>query len=126
MVDNSLNRAIPISPLLKGGDSRHPQRLSAKGKKMLLSFKHDFIALAKGKTGDMPLFTANQQPSKPISRENFDKEFNRILIKASSQFEKHLTTHSFRATMITELLRHSPIDEVKQVIGHRSRSSTLE
>lgn len=113
-------------PLIKGGESRYPLRLSAKGRKMLLHFKEDFIHLKKGKAADMPLFTANHEINKPISRETFDKELNLILTQASIKLEKHLRTHSFRATIITELLRYNPIDEVKEVMGHKSISSTLE
>ncbi len=42
------------------------------------------------------------------------------------KLEKHIRTHSFRATLITELLKSTPIDEVKEVIGHKDISSTLE
>lgn len=113
-------------PLIKGGETRYPLRLSAKGKRMLLHFKEDFIQLKREKTADMPLFTANHELNKPISRETFDREFNDVLIQASFKFEKHIRTHSFRATIITELLKDNPIDEVKEVMGHKSISSTLE
>ena len=37
-----------------------------------------------------------------------------------------MRTHSFRATIITELLASTFMHQVKQVIGHRSISTTLE
>lgn len=113
-------------PLIKRGEKRFPLRLTPKGRKLLLRFKEDFTKLAHNKTADMLLFTTAKDFTKPIARENFDKELNQILITASAQLQKHLRTHSFRATIITELLKTSPIDDVKEIIGHKSISSTLE
>ena len=121
-----MEKANTNIPLIKGGESRYPLRLSAKGRKMLLRFKDDSACLKQGKTADMHLFTANKEPQKPIARETFDKELNFILVQASAQFEKHLRTHSFRATFITQLLKYSPIDEVKELIGHKSVTTTMD
>ena len=112
--------------LIKRGEKRFPLRLSPKGRRFLLRFREDFMKLAHNKKDDAHLFTAAQDLTKPIARENFDKELNKILAKASAQLEKHLRTHSFRATIITELLKREPIEDVKEIIGHRSISSTLE
>lgn len=112
--------------LIKGGEKRFPIRLSPKGRNLLLRFKEDFIKLTRNKSADAPLFTTAKDFTKPIARDNFDKELNKILAIASAQLEKHLRTHSFRATIITELLKSSPIDDVKELIGHKSISSTLE
>src|SRR3569623_58194 len=112
--------------LIKRGEKRFPLRLSPKGRRLLLRFKEDFIKLAHNKTADAPLFTTAKDFTKPIARDNFDKELNQILTTASAQLQKHIRTHSFRATIITELLKTSPIDDVKEIIGHRSISSTLE
>lgn len=38
---------------------------------------------------------------------------------------KHLRTHSFRATLITELLTSTRLDQVKELIGHSDIKSTL-
>lgn len=112
--------------LIKGGEKRFPLRLTPKGRKFLLRFKEDFIKLAGNKSADAPLFTTAKDFTKPISRDNFDKELNKILAIASGMFEKHIRTHSFRATIITQLLKSTPIDDVKEIIGHKSISSTLE
>lgn len=112
--------------LIKGGEKRFPLRLSPKGRRLLLRFKQDFMKLAHNKTADAPLFTTAKDFTKPIARDNFDKELNQILTAASAQLQKHLRTHSFRATIITELLKSSPIDDVKEIIGHKSISSTLQ
>ena len=111
---------------IKGGEKRFPLRLSPKGRNFLLRFKDDFIKLSRNKKSDAPLFTAANDLTKVIAREIFDKELNQILAIASAQLEKHLRTHSFRATIITELLKTTPIDDVKEIIGHKSISSTIE
>lgn len=92
-------------PLIKGGESRYPLGLNAKGRKILLQFKEDFIELSKHKTADMPLFTASDKPDKAISRKTFYKELNSILTQASINLEKHIRTHSFRWNLITKVLK---------------------
>ena len=37
-----------------------------------------------------------------------------------------IRTHSFRATIITDLLESTPIDEVKALMGHKNISTTLD
>lgn len=113
-------------PLIKGGEQRFNLRLSAKGKRRLIQFKDDIEVLIRDKPDNAPLFTAAHDFTKHISTDTFERELNTILAKASSQLEKHLRTHSFRATIITELLVSTPIEDVKEVIGHKSISSTLE
>lgn len=62
-----MEKANTNIPLIKGGESKYPLRLSAKGRKMLLRFKEDFACLKQRKTADMHLFTANNEPHKAIS-----------------------------------------------------------
>ena len=60
-----------------------------------------------------------------ISREQFDRDLNDILKKASLLLGKHLRTHSFRATFITDLLDSGvPIQKVQDIVGHNSIKST--
>lgn len=47
-----------------------------------------------------------------------------MLTKGSVILEKHIRTHSFRATVITELLKSTLVDQVKEVIGDKSIGST--
>jgi hypothetical protein len=56
------------------------------------------------KEGTDPLFTTQMQLNKSINRSLFDNELNLILKKVSLSLHKHIRTHSFRATIITELL----------------------
>lgn len=76
------------------------------------------------KSEEMPFFTTQVCFSKPLDRSSLEKELNTILTKASDIFRKHIRTHSFRATLITNYLQKTPIDVVKDVIGHRDTKTT--
>ena len=110
--------------LIKGGESRFPLHLSNSGLEFFRRFKADWDVLYAKRSNDSLFFVSKDFT--PISREFFDRELNNILTKASVILEKHLRTHSFRATMIPELLKSTPIDEVKEVMGHKSIATTLE
>ena len=112
--------------LIKGGEKRHPIRLSNQGHQILSAIKDDCSFLFKGKNDNDLLFTPLNYFNKPMQREFFDKELNDILKQASNQLGKFIRTHSFRATLITDLLQTTPIDQVKELIGHRSIASTIE
>lgn len=112
--------------LIKGGAKRFNLALSHKGRKMLLNFKEEYLAICKEKQDNDPVFTTKEKPKEAIRRDNFDKELNLVLKQASTELKKNIRTHSFRATVITELLKETSIDEVKEVIGHRSIVTTLE
>ena len=47
---------------------------------------------------------------KPINRSSFDQEVNQILVKASAFFQKYIRCHSFRPSIINDLLKDTPID----------------
>lgn len=112
--------------LIKGGDKRFNLVLSNKGRKLLLSYKDHFLVLSSKKNENDPVFSPIDKMDAPMPRENLDRELNKILAKASEIFKKNIKTHSFRATVITELLANSiTIDDVKEIIGHKSISSTL-
>ena len=60
-----------------------------------------------------------------LTRESFDRDLNKVLIKASIILGKHLRTHSFRATFITDLLSVGvAIHDVEALTGHRDIQST--
>ncbi len=121
-----LDKGYTKISLIKGGEQRFHLQLSNKGLKLLNEFRTDFLLLSKDKFNDSPLFSPIDDKNKSLPRESFDKELNKILNKASGKLEKYIRTHSFRATLITELLESTPIDQVKDIIGHRSINSTLE
>lgn len=91
-------------------------------------FKNEFHILAENKTNDIPVFSAINNKLLSIARENFDTntKLNNIVNKTFAILEKHIRTHSFRATVITELIKSTPIEDVAEFLGHVSISSTLE
>ncbi len=49
------------------------------------------------------------------------------MIRASELLKKHLRTHSFRASLVTQLLNQGvPIQNVKDIVGHTRLESTLK
>lgn len=121
-----LDKGKTFVPLNKGGDPRHALALSPQGKKMLNQHLPDFARLMADKEGTHPFFTTQIQLDKSINRSSFDNELNNVLKKASLALHKHIRTHSFRATIITELLETTPIQVVKDIIGHRSIKTTVQ
>jgi len=47
------------------------------------------------KEQDQFLFTTQVNNDKPIDTTSFDNELNKVLIKASILFHKHIRTHTF-------------------------------
>ena len=78
------------------------------------------------KNRDGFLFTTKVNFEKAIDRTSFDHEINNIYIKGSLVFHKHIRTHSFRASIITDFLKSTPIYVVKQVMGHKDIKTTLQ
>lgn len=111
--------------LNKKGAHRHTLGLSDLSSQFLQKFNKDIKIICENKKSQDPLFTNAVDLHHPISRVTFDNELNKILIKASDTLGKHLRTHSFRATLITDLLVETPIDKVRDLIGHKDIKSTL-
>jgi site-specific recombinase XerD len=109
--------------LIKDGDSRFNLVVSKKDRRRLVKdFIGDFTVLNRNKNGLCLLITS--QDGTRLSREYLDQELNIILKKASIQLEKHLRTHSFRASYVTDYLEIHDLHEVSQLVGHNSISST--
>lgn len=103
--------------LIKGGESRFPLIISTANRKYLKKhFEPDFETLRYSRTGDCVLFCNKE--GYPLRKEYFDKELNRILIRVSAVLEKHLRTHSFRVSYITDYLEEHQLHDVQELIGH--------
>ncbi len=108
-----------VIPLIKGGAQRHTLTLSpylaslSMGISFVAGYTSDLKFLIKGKSLQDPFFSSALKLDVAIARETFDRELNNILKSASARLGKHLRTHSFRATLITDLLENTPIDVVK-------------
>lgn len=111
-------------PLIKRGPQRFSIKLSDQGKALIKKFHTLFMTLMVNKETSMPLFTTQVCFEKPIDRTSLDKEINTVLTKASEKLGKHIRTHSFRATIITNYLHETPIDVVKDVVGHKDIKTT--
>lgn len=112
--------------LIKKGESRHTITLSSAGRQLLKSSIDDISLLIHEKSGSDLVFT-NLYDTKGLRREVLNREINEILIKASALMGKTLRSHSFRASIITDLLDSEvPIDQVKEVMGHKAIGTTLE
>ena len=109
--------------LIKDGDPRFNLVVSNKDRRHLVKdFIGDFTELSRHKNGLCLLITSQEGTS--LGREYLDEELNVILKKASIQLEKHLRTHSFRASYVTDYLEIHDLHEVSQLVGHDSVSST--
>ena len=103
--------------------------MSKTSKELLKSTHNNFFQLIKNKQDQQYLFTTQVYFDNPINRSSFDTEINRVLIKAScifSTFNKHIRSHTFRASIITDYLKSTPIDVVKDIIGHKDIKTTLQ
>lgn len=110
--------------LIKNGEDRFPLVIDNQSRKYLKKhFESNFEALRKERTGSDLVFV--NKDGEPLGKDYFDRELNRILAKASVLFEKHLRTHSFRASFITDHLLEQQVHDVQELIGHRSIASTL-
>lgn len=125
-VQELLDKGETTIPLIKRGDKRHNIVLSEKSRQWLKQHSTNFTLLMFDKERDSFFFTTQNRSDKPINRSSFDHELNQILAKASDIFSKHLRTHSFRASIITDFLKSTPIDVVKEIVGHKDIGTTLQ
>ena len=113
-----------VISLIKGGSQRFPLILSPRGHKFLRAHSAELIKLMLDKSELDPFFTTQSCLTKSIDRTSFNKELNKVLTKASLEFGKHIRTHSFRATLITNYLDSTPIEQVQDLVGHRDIKTT--
>ena len=112
--------------LIKGGAQRHPIRLAHKGRKLLQTLQKEIGLITQDKTYNQPAFTTKENQTKNINHDVLERELNAILVRASEMLKKHIRTHSFRATLVTDLLTQGvPIQDVKEIVGHQRIESTL-
>jgi site-specific recombinase XerD len=108
--------------------SSHFVTVGAEGLRHIKNYNLEVRTLLEGRDKDAYVFTAKLVSGKqpvPLSRESFDKDLNKTLVKASALIGKHIRTHSFRAAFITDLLNSGvPIQEAKELVGHRDIKST--
>ena len=121
-----LNEGTTQISIIKKGPQRFPLTLSSKGKELLKENHKHFFALMEDKKDDQFFFTTQVNFEKAIHRASFDNEINNVLKNASEKLGKHLRSHSFRATLITNYLKETPIELVKEIVGHKDIKTTLQ
>ena len=112
--------------LIKGGNPRHVINLSKDARGLVKKYSENFRQLMLDKNDNDPFYTTQIELKKAINRSSFDDELNKVLKIASVRLNKNIRTHSFRATIITDLLETTPIQVVKDMIGHRNIKSTVQ
>jgi integrase/recombinase XerD len=115
-----------VLPLIKKGNRNHLIAVSQKSQQLLFQFDHVFKTIMNNKSSDEFLFSTQVNFKKPINRSSFDQELNNVLQKGSRIFNKFFRTHSFRATLVTDFLVDTPIDLVKEIVGHKDIKTTLQ
>ena len=75
---------------MKGGPTRFPIVFNTEQQKLLKQFENDFHFISKDQTEDMLLFTPLNYKTKPLIRENFDKELHSILKQVFVLVQKHI------------------------------------
>lgn len=94
----------------------------------MLEYNADLQLLLANKDPSDLVFTAESKAGghfKALSREHFDRGMNSVLAEASAIIGKHLRTHSFRATFITDMLQHDvSVHKAREIVGHKDIKST--
>ena len=92
-------------------------------KKRVKAFANKFAKLTINKQAESFFFTffftKVNRFDKPINRSWFDTQFNLILYKVSIIYTNHISRHTFKASIITDLLKSRAVDIVKDIIGHK-------
>jgi site-specific recombinase XerD len=111
---------------IKNGDERFLLAFNTKQRNFLTKYITQYEKLLESKEAKHFLFTSDQNYSISVNRSNFNTEVNVILKKLSTFVGKVILSHSFRATVITELLEgKQPIEIVQRFMGHKNIGTTL-
>jgi len=122
---NNLNELVQkqstLLTIIKGGGHRKII-LGRESKKWFREIETDLALLKYNRETGAFLFC--NKKGELISRSKFNAQLNEYLKKVSAIIGKRLFSHSFRVSMVTELLRYNPIQDVKTIIGHRDIRTT--
>ena len=125
-IKDLLDKGKILIDLVKGGHKNHQLQLTSESCQILKRYNNSFNKLMDNKKHDQHLFTTTVNDNKPINRCSFNTELNKVLIKGSNLLKKNIRTHSFRSSLITDCLKDTPIDIVKEFIGHKDINATLQ
>lgn len=113
-------------PIIKGGYPRRLIIIGVEGRKALNALFPEIQVLLYNQPNEgASIFASKYDTSKAVSTRVFREQVNSVLIKASNLLGKHIRSHSFRATFITDLLNLGvPIEKTKDIIGHNDIGTT--
>jgi site-specific recombinase XerD len=117
-------KPVPLH-LIKRGGTRLLE-LPSYSAKYIHAIDEDIRLLCTDKKSEDPLFHSKLGSTKAISREAFTNQLNKTLDAVSETCNLNLKSHSFRISLVTDLLRASvPIQEVSAIMGHKSIQTTV-
>jgi site-specific recombinase XerD len=125
-LQNLINTGECQVSFIKGGIPRGLLHIGAKGQALLRDLASDIFILEQiaGKPAN-PIFSNRLDTTKPMSKTNLKEQVNKVLLEASKRLQKHIRSHSFRATFVTDLLDNGvPIEKAKDILGHRDIGTT--
>lgn len=115
-----------IINIVKNGPSKHPIVLTDNSLQLWRLCQPKIQRLCHHKTKMDYLFTGmHKLPHLPPSVDIVRRFLNKTLKEVSEELGLHIRTHSFRVSIITDLLENSPIHSVQKVIGHTNIQSTV-
>jgi site-specific recombinase XerD len=85
----------------------------------------DFVnIICENKQEHHLLITSKYEITKPIHRVQFNRSVNTVLKLASVQLNKNILSHSFRVSVITDLIEQQGIENTQDYIGHSNINTT--
>jgi site-specific recombinase XerD len=96
--------------------------IGKEAKKLFNLIQKAILTLTRDKNNEDFLF--QNKYNQLMSREQFNKDINSVLQLYAKASGKLLKTHSFRISIITELLQHHTLQEVRHLIGHKDIRTT--
>lgn len=119
-----LDKGVTKVDIIKGGTKNKQIIISPLGKQLIKANKEGLLELMNNKQSEDPFFTTSKKLDKEIDDTSLTHEVNNVLKEASIKLNKHLRSHSFRATFITDLLKKEAIQRVAKAVGHKSIGTT--
>jgi hypothetical protein len=91
-----------VDILIEGGSHRQTIRFSETGQQMFKAATPFVNALTEGRAPEQPAFSTAKAKGPPIKEQTLERELNQVLAKASEILQKHLRTHTFIVSYVTE------------------------
>ena len=76
------------------------------------------------KQDDDFIITGRYSTSKALDRVIFNRNVNSVLKLGSAKLNKHILSHSFRISLITDLIDQDGIENTQDYIGHKNINTT--